>query len=94
MFFDPVEVARADPSEAINSEAIIPAVHKHFNVVEYNKIGGTVLHVLLQNIAGHFQESDKESMEVLQFLFEQEEALIHQGELPNHFALIVAKRPQ
>jgi O-antigen biosynthesis protein len=94
LFFDPVEVARADPSEAINSEAIIPAVHKHFNVVEYNKIGGTVLHVLLQNIAGHFQEDDKESMEVLNFLFEKEKALIHQGELPNHFALIVAKRPQ
>ncbi len=94
LFFDPLEVARADPSEAINSEAIIPAVHKHFHVVEYNKIGGTVLHVLLQNIAGHFRESDKESMEILQFLFEQEKALINEGELSNHFALIVAKLPQ
>jgi GT2 family glycosyltransferase/LmbE family N-acetylglucosaminyl deacetylase/2-polyprenyl-3-methyl-5-hydroxy-6-metoxy-1,4-benzoquinol methylase len=90
LFFNPEEVERVDPSEAVNSEAIIPAVKKFFHILEFNEAGGTLLHVLLQNIAGHFREDDAESIKILQSLFEKEQALISSGELPNHFAFIVA----
>jgi GT2 family glycosyltransferase/ubiquinone/menaquinone biosynthesis C-methylase UbiE len=91
LFFDPIEVARVDPSEAINSEAIIPSVQKYFNIVEFNKIGGSLLHVLLTNIAGHFNENDSESIKVLDSLITTEQKLINSRKLSNHFALIVAK---
>ncbi len=90
-FFDPREVEMTDPSEAVNSEAILPTINKYFQIIENNTIGGTLLHVVLQNIAGHFHEEDKESMAVLNFLFETEQSLIQKGEITNHFALIVAK---
>jgi hypothetical protein len=90
LFFNPEEVKRVDPSEAVNSEAIIPAVKKFFHILEFNEVGGTLLHLLFQNIAGHFNEGDAESVKILYSLFEKEQALISSGELPNHFAFIVA----
>ncbi|MCF7814796.1 MAG: class I SAM-dependent methyltransferase [Candidatus Cloacimonetes bacterium] len=91
-FFDPKEVEIVDPSEAINSEAIIPALYRYFDVIEHNKIGGTMFHLILHNIAGHFHKEDKESEKVLDFLCKTEQLLIELGELSNHFALLIAKK--
>ena len=91
---DPLEVARVDPSEAPFSEEIVPTLEKYFEIVEFNKIGGTVLQFLLQNIAGHFREDDPDSLVILDLLIKAEEALINVGDLQSHFALIVARPKQ
>ena len=90
---DPVEVARADPSEAIRSQDIIPVVSRYFEIVALNKCGGTLLQFLLSEIAGNFHEDDPSSMKVLEMLFTIEDALIESGTLDSDF-VVVAARPK
>lgn len=88
---DPHEVARVDPSESIRSEDIITVLPHFFDLIEINRCGGTLLHFLLDGIAGHFTPSDPASLEILEMLFSIEDRLIGSGDLQDHFALIVAR---
>ncbi|MDF1756577.1 MAG: methyltransferase domain-containing protein [Verrucomicrobiales bacterium] len=92
VFPDPLEVARVDPSESVCSAEILPNLEKHFDIIELNQTGGTVLQFLLHNIAGHFRKEDPESLKVLDFLFKAEDLLIEIGELDSHFVTVVAKK--
>jgi len=65
-----------DPSEAIDSASIVPALHEHFKVVEEKKIGWDILHILLKDIAHNFLEKDEETREVLDYLFSEEDKFI------------------
>jgi len=89
-FPDPAEVKRVDPSEAIHSEEIMEAVRRHFNIVEFNFCGGTLMQFLLDGIAGNFRESDAESLKVLDLIIRIEDTLVEIGDLTPHFAMIVA----
>ncbi len=51
-----------DPSEAIRSSDIVPLVAKYFKIEERIDYGGTILHLLLQNIVGNFNPSKEEDM--------------------------------
>lgn len=62
-----------DPSEAIDSESIIPALHAHFSVIEEKDLGWDVLHLLLKDISHNFLGNDKQTKELLDYLFEQED---------------------
>lgn len=87
----PDEVARVDPSESVCSAQIMSTIPKYFDIIEFNPIGGTILQFLLQNIAGHFREEDRDSIAVLDLLIKAEDTLIKVNDLKPHFALIVAK---
>jgi len=63
----------ADPSEAIDSESILPSIHKHFKVIEEKKVGWDILHLLLKDIAHNFLGADKETLAILSHLFEEED---------------------
>lgn len=91
IFPSPAEVARIDPSESVCSAQIMPTLPKYFDIVEFNPIGGTVLQFLLQNIAGHFREEDRDSLAVLELIMQAEDTLINCNDITSHFALIVAK---
>jgi len=43
-----------DPSEAVDSESILPSLHENFKVLEEKKIGGDILLILLKDIAHNF----------------------------------------
>ena len=62
-----------DPSEAIDSESIIPSIHKHFKIIEEKKIGWDILHLLLKDISHNFLSKDNETQLLLSYLFEQED---------------------
>ncbi|MEI6749478.1 MAG: class I SAM-dependent methyltransferase [Bacteroidales bacterium] len=62
-----------DPSEAIDSESILPSIHKHFRVIEEKKVGWDILHPLLKDISHNFLGTDKETQTILAELFEQED---------------------
>lgn len=62
-----------DPSEAIDSESIIPTVHKLFKVMEEKKMGWDILQILLKDISHNFLGSDIETEKVLTFLIEEED---------------------
>ena len=48
------EMNRNDPTEAVRSEEILPLCRKMFRIVEFKPFGGTILHMLLQDIVGNF----------------------------------------
>ena len=90
-FPDPAEVARVDPSEAIRSADIVPVLKAVFEIREFNDAGGSLQQFLLHGIAGNFHPGDPDSVKALELVFQTEDALVQRGEIPPHFALIVAR---
>lgn len=62
-----------DPSEAVASEQILPAIHKYFKPIEERKVGWDILHLLLKDISHHFLSDNSETKSLLSYLFEQED---------------------
>ncbi len=81
-----------DPSEAVESDAILPNVRELFEVVEERPLGGTIVHLAIGDNAGHFINGDAEAAGFLKLMFDVEDALIAAGELPSDHTLIVARR--
>lgn len=90
-FPDPRAVAREDPSEAIRSSAILPAIAERFDIVVQRNCGGTLLHWLLAGIAGNFRPGDADAMRYLDMLFAVEATLIDQGDLASDFVVLAAR---
>jgi SAM-dependent methyltransferase len=84
------EMNAIDPSEAVRSSEIIDLLPKYFNVLETKGVGGSLLHLLLEHIAGNFDENDARDMEYLQRLFHVEDDLIAADTLRHDFAVIIA----
>lgn len=62
-----------DPSEAVDSESIIPSLHHQFEVVEEHLLGTDLLHIVLKDIAHNFNQGLPETEKWLQWLFDQED---------------------
>ncbi|OQB79188.1 MAG: putative methyltransferase YcgJ [Bacteroidetes bacterium ADurb.Bin123] len=62
-----------DPSEAIDSDSIIPSIHNHFKIIEERKIGWDISHLLFKDIAHNFLNNDKETQMLLSYLFDKED---------------------
>lgn len=54
-----------DPSEAVESDQILPLLRQHFREVEVRALGGTLLHLLLADIAHHFITPDETALSLL-----------------------------
>ena len=87
---DPDALARSDPFEAIRSEEILPLVHARFEVVAERPYGGTILHPLLNGLAGNFDESQPKHAALLERLIGFETARLRAG-LPSDFTVVVAR---
>jgi SAM-dependent methyltransferase len=79
-----------DPTESVRSSEIIKVMNDYLDVVEFHNTGGTILHPLLNGIAGNF-ETSAEGDKVLLALIDIEKALISGGMLPSDYVYIVAK---
>ena len=67
----------ADPSEAAESDRIVPALRQHFEALEETALGGNLLTLVLKDIAHHFaQEADAEAQALLAELFRQEDVFL------------------
>ena len=86
------EMNAADPSEAIRSREIVNLLPWYFDVVEFKGYGGTLLHLLLDDIAGHFLPEDPRAMEYLLDFFQLEDQMIASGKFHHDFATIIARR--
>jgi len=80
-----------DPSEAIRSAEILPLLTRRFAIVEKRDFGGTVTHMLLQDIVHNFERESPERTAVLKLLLYLEMLLIEEGVIGSDFSLIVAK---
>jgi len=81
-----------DPSEAVRSSEIMKLLPEYFDVLEFSGYGGSLLHMLLEGIAGNFGENDPRAMAHLQALFDTEDRLIAEGTLQHDFASVVVRR--
>jgi SAM-dependent methyltransferase len=91
---DPAPLGRMlqdDPSEAVSSHRIIPAVRRHLEILERVDYGGSLLMILLSGIAQNFDSSDAEHRAVLDRLCAAEREALASGKLASDFAFIVAR---
>ena len=66
----------ADPSECVDSQSIIPAIHHKFDVVEEKFYGNNILQSALKDIAHHFVELTPSKKKVLQEIFDLEDEFL------------------
>ena len=83
------EMNAADPSEAIRSSELLSLLSRYFQVIEVKGYGGTLLHLLLEDIAGNFGEDQAKQLERL---FDLEDEMIDSGVLEDDFAAIIAQK--
>jgi hypothetical protein len=83
---------RADPSEAIRSDRILPELQRRFRVVESIGYGGTILHLLFEHIVQNLDVADEQSMTILRLLGRFEDILIREGVISNDFTFLVARK--
>ena len=87
------DMIRIDPSESIRSAEIVSVLERYLPVVEIKGYGGTVLHMLLDDIAGNFRDAGPTGEAFLESLCDLEDLLIAGGDLTHDFAFIVARKP-
>lgn len=63
----------SDPSEAVESDLILPIIYQHFHIQAEKKIGGDLLHLILKDISHHYMKETTESSQILTQLFEIED---------------------
>jgi conserved domain protein len=63
----------ADPSEAVDSASILPALHAYYDTIEERPFGGNILPYTLKDIAFHFIHPDDRATETLLRLFRFED---------------------
>jgi hypothetical protein len=61
-------------------------------VLEVRGAGGSLLHLLLEDIAGNFAPDNPDAVHWLDALFHLEDALIADGTLSDDFAVIIARK--
>jgi SAM-dependent methyltransferase len=83
-----------DPSEAVESSEIIPALERVFVAEALRGYGGTLLHPLLKDIAHHFvDEADSEAAHVLRLCFDAEDILLRAGDIKDDFVFGIFRLP-
>ncbi len=63
----------ADPSECVDSDSIMPAIHRQFKTIVEKPYGGNILMNVLRDISHHFVVLDDRKSAILQRLFEFED---------------------
>lgn len=62
-----------DPSEAVESEQILPVIHNYLKPIEEKMVGWDILHLLLKDISHNFLSDNEETKSLLYYLFQQED---------------------
>ena len=77
----------SDPSEAVDSESIVPALRKGFTPLEETNLGGNILMILLKDIAHHFTGDDPQAMLILDDLMKIEDDFLYTEGYNNIFGI-------
>jgi len=75
----------SDPSEAAESSRILPLLDGAFEQVELRNLGGTILHLVLKDIAHHFSTGDPKAETWLERMMRAEDQLLANGEVGSDF---------
>jgi SAM-dependent methyltransferase len=83
-----------DPSEAVRSGEIETLVKSHFEVVGEWNWGGTLNHLVFQNIAANFDQENAYHRSIIELLIHHENVLVREGVLPSDFKVFAARAKQ
>lgn len=70
----------ADPSECIESENILPSIHKYYDTIHEASYGGNILMAGLKDISHHFIDINDEKKRILKKLFDFENDYLQKNE--------------
>ena len=82
----------SDPSEGIRASEIVPLVASRFEVKHFRYLGGTLLLLIFNEIAGNFKEDDAEIMPLVKALIALDNFLIDNKVLPSYHVYIVCQK--
>lgn len=82
----------SDPSEAIRASEIVPLVASRFEVKHFRYIGGTLLLLVFNEIAGNFETQDAEVMPLVDALIALDNFLIDRKVLPSYHVYMVCEK--
>jgi ubiquinone/menaquinone biosynthesis C-methylase UbiE len=88
------EIIRTDPSESVRSGEILNLLCKEFDVLEQKPMGGTLLSLLFDGIAGNFDEQNPFVCALIRSLQKTEELLITNQVIPPDYIFMVLRRNQ
>jgi ubiquinone/menaquinone biosynthesis C-methylase UbiE len=78
-----------DPSEAVESDRIVPLLRTIFDVIELKGYGGSILHLLFNGIAHNFLNDDPETKHYLKMIFDVEDLLLQSQDIQHDFVVAV-----
>jgi ubiquinone/menaquinone biosynthesis C-methylase UbiE len=81
----------ADPSESIDSESILPEVHKRCQVMQETFLGGNLAHLIFKDIAHHFVQMEREQRKIFAEIMESESKFV-ENQRQSDFIFGVYKR--
>lgn len=82
----------SDPSEGIRASEIVPLVASRFEVTHFRYVGGTLLLLIFNEIAGNFDENDAEIMPLVKALIGLDNFLIDNAVLPSYHVYMVCQK--
>lgn len=85
------DVVAQDPSESIRSADLMPAVRERFEILEEKPYGGTLLHILLEQVLPLLDLDDEGDCDLVRDLARRERELMMNGTLPSDFTYVVAR---
>src|ERR1043165_772136 len=81
-----------DPSEGIRSSEIVPLIASRFEVKHFTYLGGTLLLLIFNEIAGNFKEDDVEIMALVEALIALDNFLVDNAVLPSYHVYMVCEK--
>jgi len=82
----------SDPSEGIRASEIVPLIASRFEIRHFRYLGGTLLFLVFNEIAGNFDEKDPEIMPLVDALIALDNFLIDSAVLPSYHAYMICQK--
>src|SRR5882724_7092266 len=82
----------SDPSEGIRASEIVPLVASRFEIRHLRYLGGTLLLLIFNEIAGNFTEEDAEIMPLVDALIALDNFLVDNSILPSYHVYMVCQK--
>jgi SAM-dependent methyltransferase len=83
---------QTDPSEAVRADELPAFLERHFEILDWRDLGGTLLQHLLYDIVQNFDFSDPRRRSTLELICLIESALVDGRALPSDYAIVAGRR--
>lgn len=84
----------SDPSEGIRASEIVPLIASRFEVRHFRYVGGTLLLLVFNEIAGNFSDTDVEVIPLIDALIAVDNFLIDNAVLPSYHVYMVCEKTE